>query len=146
MMCPKSNENGFLCSAEGQERKVGVEAGGGGTQVCSLTFLSWVRAFVAVGKLAKCVVVFMSCHGRKCRGVCSGVTRLISARNSENLVPKRCSCWGQLMGMLFVFSPSLQLAQGVQGRKGERWGRTARRASSNFKNWEQCSSCEGCSG
>jgi len=30
----------FLRSTEGQERKVGVEAGGGGTQVYSLIFLS----------------------------------------------------------------------------------------------------------
>ena len=51
-----------------------------------------------------------------------------------------------LWGCCFVFSPSLQVAQGVQGRKGERWGRTARRPSFNCKNWEQCGSCEDCSG
>ena len=32
------------------------------------------------------------CHGQKCRGVWSSVTRSSSARNSESLVPKRCSC------------------------------------------------------
>jgi hypothetical protein len=32
-VCPKSNENDFFCTAQkGQERKVGVEAGGSGTQ------------------------------------------------------------------------------------------------------------------
>ena len=36
---------------------MGVEVGGGGTQVYSLTFLSQVHAFVAVSTLAKCVVV-----------------------------------------------------------------------------------------
>jgi len=96
----------FCAVQKGQERKVGVEAGGGGTQVCSLTFLRWVCAFVGVVKLAKCVVVFISWHGWKCRGVWSSVTRLGSARNSENLVPKRCSCWEQLMGMLlFCLQP-----------------------------------------
>jgi len=95
----------FLHSAKGPGKESGSQAGGGGTQVYSLTFLSWVSAFVAVGTLAKCVVVFVSCHGRKCRGVGSSVTRLSSAQNSENLVPKRCSCWGQLVGMLFCLQP-----------------------------------------
>ena len=35
MVCPKSNENDFFfCTAQkGQERKMVIEAGGGGTQV-----------------------------------------------------------------------------------------------------------------
>jgi hypothetical protein len=38
---PKSNENDFFCAAQkGQERKMWVKAGGGGTQVYSWTFLS----------------------------------------------------------------------------------------------------------
>ena len=108
MVCLKSNENDFFffCVAQkDQERKVMIEVVGEGTEVQSLTFLSSVRASVAFGTLAKCVEVFVSCHGRKCRGVWSNVTRLSSARNSENLVPKRCSCWGQLMGMLFCLHP-----------------------------------------
>ena len=41
IVCPKSNASDFFCAAQnGQERKVGVEAGGGGTQVYSWTFLS----------------------------------------------------------------------------------------------------------
>ena len=72
----------------------------------------------------------------------SSFTQSSSARNSENLVPKRREGWGRLMGMLFC----LRVAQDVQVRKGERWGRTARRVSLNFKNREQCSSCGGCSG
>jgi hypothetical protein len=96
----------FFCAAQkGQERKAGVEAGGRRTQLYSLTFINWVCAFVAVGTSAKCTVVFVSCHWRKCRGVRSSVTRLSSAPNSENLVLKRCSCWGQLMGMLFCLQP-----------------------------------------
>jgi len=82
---------------------VGVKAGG--AQVYSLTFLSWVRAFVAVGTLAKCVVIFVSCHGRKYRGVWSSITWLSTAWNSENLVPKHCSYWRQLIGMLFCLQP-----------------------------------------
>jgi hypothetical protein len=40
-VCPKSNENDFFCAVQkGQERKVGVKAGGEETQVYSLTFLS----------------------------------------------------------------------------------------------------------
>jgi hypothetical protein len=41
VVCLKSNESDFFCAAQkGQERKVGVKADGGGTQVYSLTFLS----------------------------------------------------------------------------------------------------------
>ena len=105
-VCPKSNESDFFPQRRrARKGKRGVEAGGGETQVCSLTFLSWVRAFVAVGTLAKCTVVFVSSHGWKCRGVWSSVTWSSSARNSENLVPKRCSCWRHLMGMLFCLQP-----------------------------------------
>jgi len=58
MVCPKSNENDIFCTAQkGQERKVVIEAGGEGNQVYNLTFFSSVYAFVAVGTLAKCVVV-----------------------------------------------------------------------------------------
>jgi len=39
-VCPKSNEIFFCAAQKGQGRKVGVEAGGEGTQVYSLTFLS----------------------------------------------------------------------------------------------------------
>jgi hypothetical protein len=91
MVCPKSNENEFFVQHR-RARKVGVEAGGGGTQIYGLTFLSSVRAFVAVGTLAKCVVVFVSCHGQKFRGVWSSISQLSFARNSENLVPKCRSC------------------------------------------------------
>ena len=101
---PKVMRMIFLRSAEGPRK----ESGGWGKwrgNPGSLTFLSWVRAFVAVGTLAKCVVVFVSCHGWKCRGVWSSVTQSSSARNLENPVPKRCSCWGRLMGMLFCLQP-----------------------------------------
>ena len=95
----------FCAAQNGQERKVGVEAGRGGTHVYSWTVLSWVGAFLAVSTVWKCVVVFVSCYGRKFRGEWSSVTRSSSAWNLENLVPKRCSCWGQLMGMLFCLHP-----------------------------------------
>ena len=77
----------FCAAQKGKERRGVVVIDGGGNQVYSLTFLSRVRAFAAVGTLAKCVVVFVSCYGRKCRGVWSSVTQLSSARNSESLVP-----------------------------------------------------------
>jgi len=146
-VCPKINENDFFCAVQkGQERKVGVEAGRGGTQVYSFTFFSRVRAFIAVGTIAKCVGVFVSCHGRKCKEVWSSVTRSSSTRNSENLVPNVAVVEDSLWGRCLFFSPSPRVAQGVQERKGERWRRTACRVSFNFKNWEQCGSCEGCSG
>jgi len=103
---PKRNKNDFF--AQRRRARKGewlFVVDGGGTEVNSLTFLSWVRSFVAVGTSAKCVVVFVSCYGRKCRGVWSSVTRSSSARNSESLVPKRFSYWGQLMVMLFCLHP-----------------------------------------
>ena len=145
---PKVMRMIFLCSAEGPGKESGrSKAGGGGTQVYSLTFLSWVRAFVAVGTLAKCVVVFVSCQGRKCRGVWSSVnaTQVLHVTWKiwfRNIAAVEDSLWG----CCFVFHPSLQVAQGVQVRKEERWGRKACRPSFNCKNWEQCGSCEDCSG
>ena len=69
----------FCAAQNGQESKVGVEAGGGGTHVYSWTFLSRISAFVAVSTVGKCVVVFVSYHRRKCRGVWSSVTLSSSA-------------------------------------------------------------------
>ena len=118
----------FLHSAKGPGKESGSQAGGGGTQVYSLTFLSWVSAFVAVGTLAKCVVVFVSYHGRKCRGVWSSVTWLSSARNSKIWFRNVAVVENSLWGCCFVFIPILHMAHGIQRRKGERWGRTACRA------------------
>ena len=91
MDSPKSNENDFLHSTEGP----GKDSGGRGRwrgnpgiqfdlaqlspRLCSSRYVSKVRSSSV-------------CHGRKCRGVWSSVTRSSSARNSETLVPKRCSC------------------------------------------------------
>ena len=89
---PKSNENDFLRRAVGP----GKDSGGRGRWRRNpgihfdLTQVS--PRLCSIGTLTKCVVVFVSCHGRKCRGVWSSVTRSSSARNSERLVPKRCSC------------------------------------------------------
>ena len=101
---PKVMRMIFLRSAEGP----GNESGGRGRwrgnpgiqfdlpqlspRLCSSRYVSKVRRS------------FVSCHGWKCRGVWRSVTWLSSARNSENLVPKRCNCW-QLMGMLFCLQP-----------------------------------------
>ena len=74
----------FFCAAQkGQERKVLVVVDGERTQVYSLTYLSWDHAFVAVGTLAKCVVVFVSCQGRKCRWFWSSFTLSSSAAKLE---------------------------------------------------------------
>jgi len=104
VVCPESKENDFLNSAEGPGKESEGQdrwRGNSGVQfdlpqlsprLCSSRYVSKVHSS------------FVSCHGRKCR-VWSSVTRSSSAWNSENLVPKRCSCWGQLMGMLFCLQP-----------------------------------------
>jgi hypothetical protein len=48
----------FCAAQNGKDRSGVVVVDGGGTQVYSLTFLIRVRAFVAVGTLAKCVSSF----------------------------------------------------------------------------------------
>ena len=106
----------FLHSPERPEKESGSIGRWKGTHVYSWTFLSWVSAIVAVSTLGKCVVVFVSCHRWKCRGVWSSVTRSSSAWNSENLVPKRFSCWGQLMGMLFCLHPKSSGGSRTEGR------------------------------
>jgi hypothetical protein len=79
-------------------------------RLCSSRYVSKVRSR------------FVSCHGRKCRGVWSSATQSSSARNSENLVPKRCSFWGQLLGMLFCLQPK----SSGDTRRSRREGRALR--------------------
>ena len=98
----------------------------------NFTFFSRVRAFCRGRYVSKVRSSFVSCQGRKYRGVWSSVTRSSSARTSENLVPKRCSCWGQLMGILFC------LQSKFSGGK--------RRSRTEGKALRKNSVCEGCSG
>jgi hypothetical protein len=54
----QNNESDFFCAAQkAEERQAVVEAGGGRTQLYSLTCISRVCAFVAVGTLAKRKIV-----------------------------------------------------------------------------------------
>jgi hypothetical protein len=56
-VCLKSNENDFLFNTERPGQESG-NRGRWGNQVQSLTPLRLVRAFVTVGRLGKCVLVF----------------------------------------------------------------------------------------
>jgi len=59
----------FLRSAEGQGKVSGGRGRRRGNPGIQFDPLSWVRAFVAVGTKAKCVVVFVPCHVRICRSL-----------------------------------------------------------------------------
>ena len=69
----------FLPSAEGPGKDSGGLGRWRGNPGIHFDLAQLSPPFVAVGKLAKGVVVFVSCHGRKCRGVWSIVTRSSSA-------------------------------------------------------------------
>jgi len=74
MVCPKINENDFFAqriqSTKGKWWSRQVDRG---TEVYSLTFLSSVRACVAVGTLAKCIVVLclVTCENAEESGAAS---------------------------------------------------------------------------
>jgi len=94
----------FYAAQEVQERRVVVVVDGGGTLVYSMTFLSWVRAFVAVGASAKCVVVLCLVRAKMQRSLEQRHEIKFCAKLGKS-GPKRCSCWGQLKRMLFCVQP-----------------------------------------